>query len=86
MARSLAARPVVFLLEEPTRGIDVGAKAEIYALIRRLADDGAAVVVISNDLTETVGLSDEVVALFEGKVAAILPGGMPEEKVLAHIA
>ena len=86
MARSLAARPVVFLLEEPTRGIDVGAKAEIYALIRRLADDGAAVVVISNDLTEMVGLSDEIVALFEGKVAATLPGGTQEEKVLAHIA
>ena len=86
MARSLAARPVVFVLEEPTRGIDVGAKAEIYALVRQLANEGAAVVVISNDMPEVIGLADEIVTMFEGAVSATLPGGTPEEHVLSHIA
>ncbi len=86
MARSLAARPVVFVLEEPTRGIDIGAKAEIYALVRELANQGAAVVVISNDMPEVIGLADEIVAMFEGAVSATLPGGTTEEEVLSHIA
>ena len=80
------AEPLVFLLEEPTRGIDVGAKTEIYALVRQLANEGAAVVVISNDLPEVIGLADEIVTLFEGEVSAVLPGGTPEEEVLSHIA
>ena len=85
IARALASRPRVFVFEEPTRGIDVGAKAEIYALIRDLANAGAAVVILSNDLTEIVGLSDEIIALFEGQSVADLPGGTREEEVLPHI-
>jgi ribose transport system ATP-binding protein len=85
IARALASRPRIFVFEEPTRGIDVGAKAEIYTLIRGLASGGAAVVVLSNDITEIVGLSDEIVAMFEGRSVATLPGGVPEEEVAVHI-
>ena len=85
IARSLASQPRVFVFEEPTRGIDVGAKTEIYNLIRELANAGAAVIILSNDLTEIVGLSDEIVALFEGTRAADFPGGAREEEVLPHI-
>ena len=85
IARALASHPRAFVFEEPTRGIDVGAKAEIYALIRDLANAGAAVVILSNDLTEIVGLSDEIIALFEGQRVADLPGGAREEEVLPHI-
>jgi ABC-type sugar transport system ATPase subunit len=85
IARSLAARPLVYVFEEPTRGIDVGAKSEIYNLMRELANAGAAVIILSNDLTEIVGLSDEILALFEGSQSASLQGGVREEEVLPHI-
>jgi ribose transport system ATP-binding protein len=58
----------VLLLDEPTRGVDVGARSEIYALIRRLADEGVAVVVVSSEVDEVLGLSDRVLVLSEGRV------------------
>lgn len=85
LARWLALRPRVFVLDEPTRGIDVGSKAEIYALIRRLTAAGATVVVTSTDLPEVLGLSDEIVVLRDGSVTARLPGTSDEHEVLAHV-
>ena len=58
----------VLLLDEPTRGVDVGARSEIYALVRRLADDGVAVVVVSSEIEEVLGLSDRVLVVGEGLV------------------
>jgi ribose transport system ATP-binding protein len=58
----------VLLLDEPTRGVDVGARSEIYALVRRLADDGVAVVVVSSEIEEVLGLSDRVLVVGEGHV------------------
>jgi ribose transport system ATP-binding protein len=60
----------VLLLDEPTRGVDVGAREEIYAHIDRLARRGLAIVVVSSDLPELVGLSDRVLVLREGRIAA----------------
>jgi ABC-type sugar transport system ATPase subunit len=85
LARWLATRPLVFVLDEPTRGIDVGSKAEIYALMRELANAGAAVVMISTDLTEALGMSDEILILHAGEVAARLPGGTGEDEVLPFV-
>jgi ribose transport system ATP-binding protein len=73
LARWMLAKARIILFDEPTRGIDVGAKAEIYALMRRLADDGAALLVISSDLPEALGMSDRVVVMRNGRVAATLP-------------
>ncbi len=72
LARWMLAGSRIILFDEPTRGIDVGAKAEIYALMRRLADDGAALLVISSDLPEALGMSDRVVVMRNGRVAATL--------------
>jgi ribose transport system ATP-binding protein len=58
----------VLLLDEPTRGVDVGARSEIYALVRRLADDGVAVVVVSSEIEEVLGLADRVLVVGEGLV------------------
>ena len=69
LGRWLARRPRVLILDEPTRGIDVGAKAEIYALIRHLADSGLAILVISSEMPELVGLSDRVLVMASGRVA-----------------
>ena len=66
--------PRVLLLDEPTRGVDVGAKAEIYALIEELTAQGHAVVLASSDLPEVVRLADRVLVLREGKLAGELAG------------
>ncbi|GAB3073953.1 sugar ABC transporter ATP-binding protein [Pedococcus soli] len=68
LARWLLRGCRVLLLDEPTRGVDVGARSEIYALVRRLADDGVAVVVVSSEIEEVLGLSDRVLVIGEGSV------------------
>lgn len=74
LAKWLPTEPRVLLLAEPTRGIDIGTKREIYHLLRRLADDGLAVLVTSGDTMELVGLCDEVAVLYEGTVVDRLTG------------
>jgi len=74
LARWLAADPKLLLLDEPTRGIDVGAKAEIEALVHQLRNDGMAVVFISSELEETLRLADRLVMLRDGRQVAILSG------------
>ena len=77
LARWLATEPKILLLDEPTRGIDVGAKAEVQALIDELAQDGLGVLLISADLEELVEGSDRVVVLEDGTVVGELSGGEP---------
>ncbi|MEV0272333.1 sugar ABC transporter ATP-binding protein [Hamadaea sp. NPDC050747] len=84
LARWLARRPRVLLLDEPTRGVDVGAKAEIYRLIAELAEDGMAVVVVSSELPEVLGLADRIVVLQRGRVTGELDrSDATEESILA---
>lgn len=83
LARWLDRDPSVIILDEPTRGVDVGAKAEIHALIDRLAGQGKAVLLISSDLPEVLGMSDRVLVLHEGQIAAELSGAeMTQENVM----
>lgn len=72
LARWLATEPRVLILDEPTHGVDVGAKAEIYALIRGLAAQGIAILLISSELPEILDLSDRIVVMREGRVAGIV--------------
>jgi ribose transport system ATP-binding protein len=72
LGKWLAIRPRVMIFDEPTQGVDVGAKAEIHRLIRRLADEGAAVVMISSDLEEIVAESDRVAVMHDGRITGIL--------------
>ncbi len=81
----LMTRPKVLLLEEPTRGVDVGAKAEIYRLMNELAAQGVAIVLVSSDLPELVEMSDRVLVLRQGRVVAELHGEqISQEAVLQH--
>ena len=73
LAKWLALRPRVILFDEPTQGVDVGAKAEIHRLIRTLAEEGAAVVMISSDMEEIVAESDRVAVMHDGRITGILP-------------
>ena len=83
LARWLAARPKVLILDEPTRGIDVGAKAEIYRLIDALAAEGLAIMLISSELAEVLGMSDRIYVMQGGRITGELPGpGTTEEQVL----
>src|SRR4051794_24395953 len=72
LARWLMTRPKILILDEPTQGIDVGAKAEIYRLMRELADQGLAILMISSETTEVLGMSDRVAVMAGGKIAGIL--------------
>lgn len=72
IGKVLLASPSLIILDEPTRGIDVGAKFEIYKLIRQLAADGVAIIVISSELPELLGLSDRILVLEKGKQTALL--------------
>jgi ribose transport system ATP-binding protein len=69
LAKSLAADSDILIFDEPTRGIDVGAKQEIYHLMTELADSGKAILMISSDMEELLGMSDRIVVLCEGQLA-----------------
>ena len=73
LAKWLAARCRVLILDEPTRGVDVGAKAEIHALIGRLAAEGTGVLLISSELPELVALSTRILVLRDGRLVGELP-------------
>jgi ribose transport system ATP-binding protein len=68
LSKWLAAEPKILILDEPTRGIDVGAKAEVHALMSRLAQQGMAIVMISSEMPEIIGMSDRVIVLCQGRV------------------
>jgi rhamnose transport system ATP-binding protein len=74
LARWLATKPKVLMLDEPTQGVDVGAKAEIHKLIRRLAAQGLAVLMISSDLAEVLGMSDRIGVMRGGTLLTVLEG------------
>jgi len=70
LSRLLATTPKVLILDEPTRGVDVGAKSEIYSIIDNLAKSGTAILVISSDLPEVIGICDRVIVMRAGRIAA----------------
>jgi ribose transport system ATP-binding protein len=86
LAKWLSMKPRVFIFDEPTRGIDVGAKKEIYELMRGLADRGVAVLMISSDLEEVIGVSDRVAVMREGEIAGILPRDRLTEVAVMQLA
>jgi ABC-type sugar transport system ATPase subunit len=86
LARWLATQPRILIVDEPTQGIDVGAKAEIHSLLRALASDGMAVMMISSDLPEVLGMADRIAVMAGGRVRGVLDGqGATEEEVM-HLA
>ncbi|MFE6981991.1 sugar ABC transporter ATP-binding protein [Streptomyces griseus] len=82
IAKWLGVGPGILLVDEPTRGVDVGAKAAIHDLIRGLARDGMAVLLISSELPEVIGMSDRVLVMSEGRIAGELPAGPTEEEIM----
>lgn len=85
LAKMLARRPKVLLMDEPTRGIDVGTKAEIYRLIRGLAAQGTAVIAVSSELPELIGMSDRILIMHEGSISGeVAAEGADDETLLSY--
>ena len=83
LAKMLSVRPQVIFLDEPTRGVDVGAKAEIHRILRELARDGVGIVVISSELPELIGVCDRVLVVSEGQISGQVTGtDMTEENIM----
>ena len=86
VGRWLMTNPEILFLDEPTRGIDVGTKAEIHKLISELAGQGKSIVMVSSELPEILGMSDRVVVLNEGRLTGILENNneLTQEKVMKY--
>jgi len=86
LAKWLTFAPRVLIFDEPTRGIDVGAKAEIYELIRNLAANGVSVIVISSEMEEVLGISDRIAVMHEGRLTGILERAQFSEEAVMRLA
>ncbi|AEF84753.1 ribose import ATP-binding protein RbsA [Treponema primitia ZAS-2] len=86
IAKWLLSKAKIFIIDEPTRGIDVGAKVEVYNLINQLVKDGAAVLMISSEMDECIGMSDRIVVMHEGHVTAELSGDKVTQENVMYAA
>ena len=86
IAKWLSTSPDVLILDEPTRGVDIGAKKEIYTIINQLAEQGVAILMISSELPEVIGMADRVLVMHEGKQTAILSKGQLTQETIMHYA
>ena len=82
MSKWLLVDAQVLILAEPTRGVDVGAKAAIYGLLRKRADEGRAILVLSSELPEVLGISDRVLVMRDGTLIAEFPPDTAESEIL----
>ena len=85
LAKWLQTRPEIIIMDEPTRGVDVGAKFEIYQLMRHLNQEGIGILMISSELTEILGLSDRILVMREGRIVAeLIPSETSEEQIIEY--
>jgi methyl-galactoside transport system ATP-binding protein len=84
--RWLLTEPEILLLDEPTRGIDVGAKFEIYTIIAELAQQGKSIIMISSEMPELLGMSDRILVMCEGRVSGILEGQRASQEEIMRLA
>lgn len=82
LARILATRPKVLLLDEPTRGVDIGAKSELWAMLEQIASEGVAIVMVSSELPEILRLSDRILVLSDGRLAGDFPSGTDQATII----
>jgi ribose transport system ATP-binding protein len=86
LAKWLSMQPKVLVFDEPTRGIDVGAKNEIYSMMRGLADGGTAILMISSDMEEVIGVSDRIAVMHEGGISGFLTRDQFSEENILSLA
>ena len=86
IARWLANDPDVLILDEPTRGIDVGAKYEIYCIIAELAKQGKSIIMISSEMSELIGMSDRIMVMCDGRVTGFIDGDKANQENIMELA
>jgi rhamnose transport system ATP-binding protein len=86
LAKWLSTRPRVLIVDEPTRGIDVGTKADVHRLLSDLAADGLAVLMVSSELPEVLGMADRVLVMHEGRLVADIPADRASEESVMFAA
>jgi ABC-type sugar transport system ATPase subunit len=86
LSKWLLTQADIFIFDEPTRGIDVGAKVEVYRLIIDLLDRGAAIIMISSELPEVIGMSDRILVMRGGRIVAELPGPEATQELIMQYA
>lgn len=86
IARWLLAKSKILIMDEPTRGIDVNAKAEIYMLMKEFVENGGSIIMVSSDLPEILGVSDRIMVMSEGRVSGILDIAEASEKTIMNLA
>src|SRR5439155_6834394 len=86
LAKWLALEPRVLLLDEPTKGVDVGAKYEIHAIVRQMAARGAAILIVSSDLPEVLALADRILVMREGRIRGEIPAADADEERVMRMA
>jgi inositol transport system ATP-binding protein len=86
VSRWLLSEPDIILIDEPTRGIDVGAKAEIHKFLSKLAQQGKCIIMVSSELPEILAMSDRIVVMHEGQVAGILNRSQADQESIMQLA
>ena len=86
VARWLLTTPEILFVDEPTRGIDVGAKAEIHSLITRMAGEGKAIIMVSSEMPEILGMCDRILVMHEGRQTGIIDRSIATQEVIMHYA
>jgi len=86
VAKWMLQNPKVLIMDEPTRGVDVGAKAEIYELMRKLTAQGVAILMVSSDMEEVLGIADRVAVMHEGSITGVLPRKECTEEGIMQLA
>ena len=86
LAKWLLAEPQVLIMDEPTRGVDVGAKAEIYAIMNQLVAKGNAIVMVSSELNEIINMCDRLIIMHDGRIMAELPRAQFDQNTILHYA
>ena len=86
LSRCLLADPEIFIVDEPTRGIDVGAKFEIYAILNKLVESGKSVIMITSEMPEALGLADRIYVMNEGEIKGVLSREEASQEKIMHMA
>jgi len=86
IAKVMQAEPRIVIIDEPTRGIDIGTKQQIYDFIHRLSGEGVSVIVISSELPEVIGLADRVLVMRQGRIAGAVEGAQKTEDAIVRLA
>ena len=86
ISRWLANSPEVFIMDEPTRGIDVGAKYEIYCIIAEMAKQGKSIIMISSEMSELIGMSDRIMVMCDGRVTGFIDGDKANQENIMALA